>query len=134
MEPDFVEEYTKRRYKELLKQSACVRKIEDERVFVAKSEKDTMVVHFSNRDFKRCKEMARALDEVCHKFPGVEFCVVEAADFPFVTEKMAIGALPYLAVFSKGYFIDAIVGFEGIGEEKIDPVLLEKSIGSMLGQ
>jgi Thioredoxin len=131
---DFIEEYTKRRYKELLQRSPAVRKLDNEQLFIEKSERDTMAVHFSCSEFRRCKEMNGALDKLCHRFPEVEFYIVEAADFPYVAEKMEIGVLPYLAFFSKGYFIDGVVGFEEIGEERIDLSLLEKRIGSVFGQ
>jgi len=134
MDSDFIEQYTKRRYEELLRRSPAVKKIDDERLFIEKSERDTMAVHFSSSGFRRCKEMNRALDELCHKFPEVEFYIAEAADFPYVAEKMEIGVLPYLAFFSKGYFIDGVVGFEEIGEERVDLSLLEKRIGSVFGQ
>lgn len=121
-------EYTHRRMGEILRAGISVRKVESEKALVEKTKRDTMVVHFCNFGFGRCKEMNKVLDSVCHKFPGIEFVVVDAEKFPFICEKLEIRALPYLAFFARGFFVDGLVGFEGVGDDKLDAALLEEHI------
>jgi len=122
-----LEEYRKKRLQELQSQIS-VKEIESEPLLVKKSQKETLCVHFYNKDFEKCREMNAALDLIAKKYPSVEFLRAEAHKFPFVTEKLEIRELPYLASFSKGFFIGGIIGLQDIGETSLDVNLLEQYI------
>ncbi|KAI5180138.1 hypothetical protein NEOKW01_0467 [Nematocida sp. AWRm80] len=124
---DILEEFTKKRLAELRKQTT-LKEITDEMLLLRKTQKDTLLVHFYHKDFIRCKEMNKALEELAMKYPTITFLCAEAIQFPFITEKLEIKELPYLASFSKGFFIGGIIGFQDIGETSLDIQLLEQYI------
>ncbi|KAI5190882.1 hypothetical protein NECID01_1177 [Nematocida sp. AWRm77] len=126
-EQDILEEFTRRRIKEL----ACtgvLKEIDNEELLIEKAKKDTLVVHFYNGAFPRCVEMNKALEQLAPKFPQVEFLSASAGKFPKVTGVLEIEQLPYLASFTQGLFLGGIIGFQDIGEEKLDVGLLEQYI------
>lgn len=121
-------EYTRRRMQELVKSTASVKTVERESALVEKTKRDTMVVHFGSPSFARCKEMNRALDAICSKFPSIEFVTVDAKKFPLMCERLGVQALPFLGFFTKGFFIGGVVGFEQIGDTRLSLPLLERKI------
>ncbi|OAG28834.1 hypothetical protein NEDG_00973 [Nematocida displodere] len=124
---NILEEFAAKRMAELQK-LRTLREIEDETLLLKKTKTDTMIVHFYQKAFKRCKEMNKALEEIAPKFPKIDFLLADAAMFPFITEKLEITELPYLATFTKGFFIGGIIGFQDIGETAVDLALLEQYI------
>ncbi|KAI5191080.1 hypothetical protein NEMIN01_1349 [Nematocida minor] len=124
---DILEEFTQKRLKELQQQIA-LREITDETLLCKKTKTDTLIVHFYDKSFKRCKEMNAVLEEIAPKYPAIQFLCAEAEKFPFLTERLEIEQLPYLATFSEGYFMGGIIGFQDIGEENLDKSLLEQYI------
>ncbi|KAI5187879.1 hypothetical protein NEHOM01_2423 [Nematocida homosporus] len=126
-ELDILNEYTHKRLAELQK-SCTLKEITDERLLLKKSKTDTLLVHFYDKRFPRCKEMTEALEILAPKYPSIEFIIAEATKFPFITEKLEVQELPYLASFTKGFFIGGIVGFQDIGEERLDLKLLDQYI------
>lgn len=123
-EEEILEEFTQKRIKEL-QGSATLKEITEEALLCRKTKTETLIVHFYNKDFKRCKEMNRVLEEIAPKYPSIQFLCAEAEKFPFITQKLEIQELPYLATFTEGYFTGGIIGFQDIGEEKLDVKLLE---------
>ncbi|KAH9385202.1 uncharacterized protein NEMAJ01_0098 [Nematocida major] len=124
---DILEEFRQRRLKEL-QQQITLKEITDETLLCKKTKSETLIVHFYNKNFQRCKEMNRVLEEIAPKYPAVQFLCAEADKFPFITERLEIKQLPYLATFMQGYFTGGIIGFQDIGEEHLDKGLLEQYI------
>ncbi|KAM0685252.1 hypothetical protein COBT_003539 [Conglomerata obtusa] len=92
----------------------------DETALIKKSKSDTMIVHFYNEKFSKCKIMDANLEKVCMFFKGVEFIRIDAALCPTFAEKLQITVLPFLAFFKNGFFIDHVVGFEGFGSHSFE--------------
>lgn len=127
---DVLAEYTRRRLAELEMEKARapepsrtekgVAEIEDEALLLRKTKRERLVVHFYDRKFRKCAEMTRGLEELAPRFPHVQFVLAQAKDFPFITEKLEISQLPYLATFSNGYFIGGVIGFQDMGDTCLD--------------
>lgn len=126
-EHEILEEFTKKRLKELQEQIS-LKEITDEKLLLKKTQTDTLIVHFYNPNYKRCKEMNSALEEMVVKFPSIQFLCAEATSFSFLADRLEIKQLPYLATFTGGYFTGGIIGFQDIGEDVLDKSLLEKFI------
>lgn len=107
--------YKTRRFDELKK--GILTEFNDESELVRKSKTNTMIVHFYKPEFRRCEIMNHNLDKVSILFPGVEFYKILAEKCTVVTERLNITTLPFLAFFKNGFYVDAIVGFEGITED-----------------
>ncbi|KAI5167935.1 hypothetical protein NEIG_02501 [Nematocida sp. ERTm5] len=124
---DILAEFQEKRMKELKKQMG-LKEITDESLLCKKSKSERMLVHFYDKRFRRCQEMNAVLEEIAPNYPKIQFLCAEAVKFPFMTEKLEIEQLPYLATFSDGYFTGGIIGFQDIGEEQLDRSLLEQYI------
>ncbi|KAI5173200.1 hypothetical protein NEFER03_2160 [Nematocida sp. LUAm3] len=119
--------YARKRMQELQK-NLSLREITDEALLIKKTKESTLLVHFYDPNFPRCKEMTRALEELAPKYPSIEFLNARAINFPFITEKLEVTQLPYLASFTKSFFIGGIIGFQDIGEDSLDVNLLKAYI------
>lgn len=126
-EDDILEEFTQKRLKELQEQIS-LKEITDEKLLIKKTQSDKLIVHFYDPKYTRCKEMNSVLEKVAPKYPGIQFLCAQAVLFPFLTERLEIAQLPYLATFTGGYFTGGIIGFQDIGEEALDKNLLEQFI------
>lgn len=127
-ESDILNEYKQRRIEEIRKAQSTLKEIKDETLLLKKTKKDTLLVHFYDKRFPRCVELTKALEYLAPKFPSIEFLNAEAILFPFVTDKLQIIQLPYLASFTKGFFIGGIIGFQDIGDDHLNIDLLEQYI------
>jgi hypothetical protein len=64
--------------------------------------------------------MDHNLGKVCKEFKDIQFIRIGAEICPIVTKKLGIKTLPFLAFFANGYFIDSVVGFEGMGTDSFE--------------
>ncbi|KAK1347695.1 phosducin-like protein [Hamiltosporidium tvaerminnensis] len=94
--------------------------LQSEQDLINLTKEETMIVHFFDPKFKRCDQMDKALNLVYLKFPCIQFYRIQASLASFVTKRLQIVALPTLAFFKDGYFVDSVVGFENVGNEKLD--------------
>ncbi|EOB11834.1 Phosducin-like protein 3 [Nosema bombycis CQ1] len=117
--------YKQERMKELL---GGVEEIFIEEDLINKSQHETMIVHFYKDDFKACEIMNRELSKVCKELENIKFYKVKAEIAPVVTNKLQITVLPFLGFFKEGFFVDQVVGFEGMGDERFSYEKMKKRI------
>lgn len=98
-----------------------------ERELIEKTKTLRMVVHFHKPEFKRCQIMDQRLNQIAIRFPSIRFYRVDADMCPVVARKLEIRMLPFLGFFNDGFFVDEVVGFEGLGDD-VDVKILEKRI------
>lgn len=75
---------------------------------------EKMVIHFSHKDFKKCKIMDKHLEIIARKHTDTRFVKVDVEDVPFLVDKMDIKILPCVISFIDGAGVDRLLGFEGI--------------------
>ncbi|KAM0677290.1 hypothetical protein BDAP_002151 [Binucleata daphniae] len=114
--------YKNKRMKEInsLINTNKVQTYTDEYKLIQKSKTDTMIVHFFDDRFTKCKIMDNNLERVSTYFKGVEFIRIDANLCPNFVKKLKITTLPYLGFFRDGYFVDHTVGFEGFGHDSFE--------------
>lgn len=125
MDDEVFLKYKQERMKELLGQ---IEEITTERDLIEKSQSETMIVHFYKEDFKACSIMNKELNNVYKDIEHIKFYKIKADICPVVTTKLNITVLPFLGFFKEGYFVDQVVGFEGMGDERFDREKLKKRI------
>lgn len=109
--------YKAKRISELREESDGLVELKSEAELVRKSKLDTMIIHFYKPEFRKCQIMNHNLEKVSSNFPGIEFYKIRADLCYLVTERLSIRALPFLAFFKDGYFVDSVTGFEGLGDD-----------------
>lgn len=87
----------------------------DEQELIDLTTSQTMVIHFYKPTFAKCVHMNKALHAIAPKFPGIKFGCINVLIAPHMSESLKIKALPFLAFFKDGYFIDQHVGYEKLG-------------------
>ncbi|KAM0673403.1 hypothetical protein GVAV_003094 [Gurleya vavrai] len=129
-EDSIYQKYKLQRMNEINKQinSTRVTTYNNEYTLIQKSKKDTMIVHFFDEKFRKCKIMDKNLEKVVTYFKGIEFARIDANFCPTFTKKLNIGTLPFLAFFKDGFYVDQAVGFEGFGKETFEVEDLVKFI------
>lgn len=118
---DVFVKYKTQRVAEMQRETGSLVEFRSEADLVRKSKTNTMIVHFYKPEFTKCEIMNRHLEEVCKSFPGIEFYKINAEKCALVTKKLNVLSLPFLAFFKNGYFVDSVVGFEGLGADWFDP-------------
>jgi hypothetical protein len=73
------------------------------------------VVHFTHKDFERCKIFDFHLAKIAPEHKECKFLKLDAEKTPFFVQKLAIKVLPTVCCFKDGVLIDKIVGFEELG-------------------
>lgn len=124
------EEYKQKRLAELYKKAnqKIVETFTDEYALIQKTKRDRMIVHFFDDSFEKCKIMDHNLLKICKVFKDIEFIRIDAKSAPTLTTKLGIKALPFVGMFRDGFFVDQIVGFEGLGHDSFEPEDLIKFI------
>ncbi|PWN27945.1 thioredoxin-like protein [Jaminaea rosea] len=74
-----------------------------------------VVLHFSHKEFQRCKIMDQHLETLAALHPSTLFLAVSPTKAPFLVHKMQVKVLPYVVCFVDGQVKDRIVGFEELG-------------------
>ncbi|KAF7682517.1 Phosducin-like protein 3 [Astathelohania contejeani] len=129
---EIVIKYKQKRLNELqsIAGKGSVRTLYDESDLIYKTKRDTMIVHFYDDRFEKCKIMDYNLEKIANGFKDIEFIRIEAARCGLVTQRLGIRVLPFLGFFKKGFFVDSVVGFEGLGTESFESEDLKKLIKS----
>lgn len=128
-EDEIFDQYRQKRLKEI-KTSALntVKTYTNEYDLIEKTKKDKMIIHFYNDSFEKCKIMDFNLNKVCTFFNDIEFIRIDATIAPILTTKLNVKALPFLGFFRDGYFVDHVIGFEGLGKHSFEVDDLRKLI------
>ncbi|WUR03848.1 thioredoxin [Vairimorpha necatrix] len=125
VEDEIYEKYKSQRIKELLKE---IPEIVTENELIKLTQHETMIVHFYDDTFETCKIMNKELNKIYKDFENISFYKIKADICPIVTNKLEIKILPFLGFFKNGFFVDQIVGFEGMGDERFNPEKLRNKI------
>lgn len=115
-EDEVCAKYRAQRLLEMRRESKSLLELSNESELIRKSKKDTMIVHFYKPEFIKCRIMNQKLEDACKHFLDIEFYKIEADACNIVTSKLEITTLPFLAFFKNGFFVDSLIGFEGLGE------------------
>lgn len=75
----------------------------------------TIIIHFSNPEFKRCKIMTEHLIKLANIYEYTRFMEIHAQETPFLVAKMNIKVLPCVVCIVDAQAVDRIVGFEELG-------------------
>lgn len=108
---EFIKSYTEK----LLKRSLELREYTDEEELIRLTTHETMVIHFYNPSFEKCRYMNSVLQKMSSKFPKVRFGFINVENSPKMCASLGIRVLPFLGFFRDGYFVDKLVGFENLG-------------------
>lgn len=124
------EEYKQKRLAEIYHKATTktVETYTDEYRIIEKTKRDRMIVHFYDDSYEKCKIMDHNIMKICKIFKDIEFVRINANIAPILTTKLKITVLPYIGMFREGYFVDHIVGFEGLGKDKFEAEDLIKVI------
>ncbi|EEQ82364.1 hypothetical protein NCER_100932 [Vairimorpha ceranae BRL01] len=125
IDEEIYEKYKAQRIKELLQE---ISEIKTEKELIEMTHNETMIVHFYEDTFETCKIMNKELNKIYKDFENIKFYKIKASICPVITSKLQIEVLPFLGFFKEGFFVDQIVGFEGMGDERFDPKKLKKKI------
>jgi len=127
-EDDFdMSSFRERRLEELrreLEKSKALKESDHGRYTELKHEKDVInetakeklcVIHFSHRDFRRCRIMDKHMETLASRYFRTRFIKVDVANVPFLVEKLKVQVLPCLVCFVDGVTKDRLIGFEELG-------------------
>lgn len=103
-----------RNYTERMVRNIALREYTDEEELIRLTTHETMVVHFYDPSFERCRHMNSILLRVSPKFPQISFAAISVDNCPKMCASLKIRVLPFLGFFRDGYFVDRLVGFEGL--------------------
>lgn len=106
---EFIRSYTER-----MMRSLELREYTDEEELIRLTTYETMVIHFHDPSFERCRYMNDALLRASSRFPHIRFGTINVNNCPKMCASLKIRVLPFLGFFRDGYFVDKLVGFEGL--------------------
>lgn len=123
----FIRAYTQQRIAESLR----LKEYTDEEELIARTETETLIVHFYKQGFPKCTALNRALASVAPRFPGIAFASIDATRAPRMVAALGATVLPLLVFFRDGFLVDRHVGFERLGNrESFEISALEAAIRS----
>jgi len=116
---EFMKEYIQKRINKAFE----VQEYKDESELIKLTVSKTMIIHFYEPSYKTCKTINAAFKTLTRKFPNIQFGFINVYDCPLMVESLKIRTLPFIGFFKDGYFVDELVGFEGLDKSKKTGIL-----------